>query len=71
MPVGPLWEAAKSPWIETVAVPRGGHLGFLAARNGDADFRWLDWRILDWLREGHSTEPIVEQTVDAYEAQSV
>ena len=56
VPVGPLMAAQKSDWIETVSVPRGGHLGFMAARNGDPDFRWLDWRILDWIQEGHAVE---------------
>lgn len=27
----------------------GGHLGFLARRGSDADSRWLDWRLLEWL----------------------
>lgn len=39
--------------VETVVVGGGGHLGFLAARNGDADIRWLDWRIIDWIQTGH------------------
>jgi hypothetical protein len=23
----------------------------MARRNGDPDFRWLDWRIIDWLEQ--------------------
>jgi predicted alpha/beta-fold hydrolase len=51
VPVGPLMEANISSAIEVITTPRGGHLGFLAARNDDADFRWLDWRIIDWLEQ--------------------
>ena len=53
VPIGPLMNAKKSRSVEMSLVPRGGHLGFLAARSGDPDFRWLDWRIIDWLEEGH------------------
>jgi predicted alpha/beta-fold hydrolase len=49
VPVGPLMEYPRSASVETVVVPRGGHLGFIAARNGDPDSRWLDWRIIDWI----------------------
>jgi predicted alpha/beta-fold hydrolase len=27
----------------------GGHLGYIASRNGDPDRRWMDWRIVDWV----------------------
>lgn len=28
----------------------GGHLGYIAARRGqDADRRWMDWRVVDWV----------------------
>jgi hypothetical protein len=27
----------------------GGHLGFVARRGRDADRRWVDWRILQWV----------------------
>jgi predicted alpha/beta-fold hydrolase len=30
----------------------GGHLGFLAAKNGDPDRRWLDWRLMEWMGVG-------------------
>jgi predicted alpha/beta-fold hydrolase len=36
------------------ATPAGGHLGFLAQRlpnSPDADWHWMDWRIVDWVRE--------------------
>lgn len=51
VPIGPLLGSTLSPSTELVTTDRGGHLGFLASRNGDPDFRWLDWRILDWLEQ--------------------
>jgi predicted alpha/beta-fold hydrolase len=27
----------------------GGHLGFVARRSQDADRRWIDWRVVDWV----------------------
>jgi len=32
-----------------VELPCGGHLGFVAAARNDADSRWLDWRIVEWV----------------------
>jgi len=29
--------------------PSGGHLGFLSGSHQDADRRWLDWRVVDWV----------------------
>ncbi|MEM8943610.1 MAG: alpha/beta fold hydrolase [Planctomycetota bacterium] len=52
VPIGPLLEAPRSSSVEVVTTKHGGHLGFLASRSEDPDFRWLDWRILDWLQEG-------------------
>jgi predicted alpha/beta-fold hydrolase len=28
----------------------GGHLGFVSRRTADPDRRWMDWRIVDWVR---------------------
>ena len=30
---------------------RGGHLGFVARKGPDADRRWMDWRVMEWLLE--------------------
>lgn len=49
VPVDSLLDSPLSASIELITTAHGGHLGFLASRNGDPDFRWLDWRILDWL----------------------
>lgn len=52
VPTPPLFDYPHSSSVETVVVPGGGHLGFLAARNGDPDIRWLDWRIIEWIESG-------------------
>ena len=53
VPTGPLMEYPRSDAIEVFLAPRGGHLGFIAHKNGDPDYRWLDWRIVDWVETGH------------------
>ena len=30
---------------------QGGHLGFIAARNGEPDRRWMDWRVVDFVTQ--------------------
>ncbi|NOZ39411.1 MAG: alpha/beta fold hydrolase [Planctomycetes bacterium] len=60
VPVEPLFDSLHSSSIETVTTHHGGHLGFLAGRNDDPDFRWLDWRIIEWLAEGQQTKPQAE-----------
>ena len=55
VPVEPLFDSLHSSSIETITTHHGGHLGFLSRRHEDADFRWLDWRILDWLAEAQHT----------------
>jgi predicted alpha/beta-fold hydrolase len=52
VPTASLYDYEKSSSVETLVLPNGGHLGFLAARNGDPDIRWLDWRIIDWIEQG-------------------
>lgn len=52
VPTGPLLEYPHGDHVEVLVSPGGGHLGFLAARNGDPDIRWLDWRIIDWIEKG-------------------
>lgn len=27
----------------------GGHMGFVGRKSSDADKRWMDWRVIDWL----------------------
>jgi predicted alpha/beta-fold hydrolase len=51
VPVESFERATYSPTTQLVIAPCGGHLGFVAARGIDADRRWLDWRIVDWIGE--------------------
>jgi predicted alpha/beta-fold hydrolase len=37
------------PSISLCLSKHGGHVGFYAARNGDPDRYWMDWRVVDWL----------------------
>ena len=45
--------AAFSPTTEVFATRHGGHLGYLADRDAirprDADWHWLDWRLVEWI----------------------
>lgn len=45
------FESLQRGAITPLLVNHGGHLGFLARRGTDPDRRWMDWRILDWLRQ--------------------
>jgi len=47
--------ARFSSVTECYATDGGGHLGFLAGRDpsrADADWHWMDWRLLEWLNAG-------------------
>ena len=52
VPTGPLMQYPLGDHVERIISPYGGHLGFIAARNGDPDIRWLDWRVIDWIEKG-------------------
>jgi predicted alpha/beta-fold hydrolase len=52
VPTAPLFDYPHGDGIDVVVAPSGGHLGFIARRNGDPDGRWLDWRIIDWVETG-------------------
>ena len=53
VPVDSLLESSLNDSTELITTSHGGHLGFLSSQNGDPDFRWLDWRILDWLEQSN------------------
>lgn len=48
---------SSAPWqnfqprsnITMCVTKHGGHLGFIGKANADADNRWMDWRVVDWL----------------------
>ena len=69
VPIGPLLGAKLSSSIELITTRHGGHLGFLSARHDDPDFRWLDWRILDWLEDGNA-KPLAFDSIRAVEQES-
>lgn len=50
IPAALFTSATYSSAVQVHVAEGGGHLGFLARANGDADRRWLDWRLLEWLR---------------------
>jgi predicted alpha/beta-fold hydrolase len=50
VPVQPFERASYSRTTHLHIAPCGGHLGFVAARGDDPDLRWLDWRVVDWVR---------------------
>jgi uncharacterized protein len=43
-------QAVLSPSTRLVMTDRGGHLGYLGTADPpDPDYRWLDWRVVDWV----------------------
>jgi hypothetical protein len=45
--------ARLSPAVCLHMSDRGGHLGFVGRRGVDADRRWMDWRVVDWVLAAH------------------
>ncbi|MDA1018439.1 MAG: alpha/beta fold hydrolase [Planctomycetota bacterium] len=41
-----------SRWVKLHITDGGGHLGYTSRRGQDADNRWIDWRVLDWVTFG-------------------
>lgn len=45
-----MFDAAKfSPKIDFRLTRGGGHLGWIGRKGVDADNRWMDWRIVEWI----------------------
>ena len=44
-------DARLSPEVSIHRTERGGHLGYIAARNGEGDRRWMDWRVVDFVTQ--------------------
>ncbi|MCG8584906.1 MAG: alpha/beta fold hydrolase [Pirellulales bacterium] len=49
VPIHSIEDASLSESTKLVIADRGGHLGFLAKRNGEPDRHWMDWRVVDWI----------------------
>jgi predicted alpha/beta-fold hydrolase len=49
IPVDPFERLSLPAAVKLHIAESGGHLGYVARRGQDADRRWMDWRILDWL----------------------
>lgn len=44
------WSSAELPSnVSLCATQHGGHLGFIGRKGVDADNRWMDWRVVEWL----------------------
>ena len=45
-----IFESLNTPETVTLHITdHGGHLGFIGRGGIDADRRWMDWRIVDWV----------------------
>jgi predicted alpha/beta-fold hydrolase len=44
-----LQNASLPPSVRLHMTDCGGHLGFVGRRGPDADRRWMDWRVVDWV----------------------
>ena len=49
IPPDTLESASLPPAVRLHMTDRGGHLGFVGRRGVDADRRWMDWRVVDWV----------------------
>ena len=45
----PFGQLDLPPSVTLCLTRHGGHLGFIARRSNDADRRWMDWRVMEWL----------------------
>lgn len=50
VPFSMFQRSSLSSYIDLVAPPHGGHLGFLSRVQTDPDRHWMDWRICNWIR---------------------
>ena len=47
--VDPICRARPSESVSLCLTEHGGHLGYIGREGPDADRRWMDWRVMDWL----------------------
>jgi predicted alpha/beta-fold hydrolase len=58
IPARVLATASLPPAARLHMTDHGGHLGFIGRRGVDADRRWMDWRVVDWvLAAGAAARP--------------
>lgn len=64
VPAAAFETASYSGTTQLLMTNCGGHLGFISARGGDADCRWIDWRVVDWVasRSCRANLPVAHQT---------
>ena len=61
VPVAAFEKAEYSASTQMLITPCGGHLGYVAAGGSDADRRWLDWRVVDWVRLRSAGSPVAHE----------
>ena len=49
VPTTPWNDLEVPPNVTVCMTEHGGHLGFIGRGSADADNRWMDWRVVDWL----------------------
>jgi uncharacterized protein len=57
IPCDGLERAKIPPGVDVHLTHRGGHLGFVGRAGIDADRRWMDWRVVDWVLARNGTSP--------------
>ena len=57
IPCEGLERAKIPPGVDVHLTHRGGHLGFVGRAGVDADRRWMDWRVVDWVLARNVTPP--------------
>ncbi len=49
VPVEPFHRLQLSDSTELAITEGGGHLGFISDGQADPDYRWMDWRLVEWI----------------------
>jgi len=57
IPSAPVAALALPDHVHLHLTPGGGHLGFIARRTNDADWHWLDWRVVAWVQALDAASP--------------
>jgi predicted alpha/beta-fold hydrolase len=56
-------EGARLPGsVKLCMSEQGGHLGFVGRGRVDADRRWMDWRVVEWVLAADRTAPAVSRS---------